>query len=643
MPPSDPPLDRGDAEHAFLRLLFAEAPPEAFEDPVDAARQAGATAEELEHLQEDMVVALRIRATLAERRRREVELSALNETAADLTAMRDLGRVLQAIVRRARALLGTDTSYLTLIDEDQGDTYMRVTDGISRVEFKELRLELGTGLGGLVAQSRSPYTTADYATDERFAHTRTIDDAVTREGLTAILGVPILLGEEVIGVLFAADRRERLFSNREVALLSAFAAHAAVAIENARLFQEAEAAVRDLNEAYTIISAHSQAVERAASSHERLTRIVLEGGGVDDVAEAIAELFAGSLLVVAGDGRILARAGGAEDAWLDDAARGQVEEARNEGRTLRVGADDGGARFISPVLAGTEHLGTLLLWPSAEPDEADLRTLERAGLVTALLLLNQRSVAEAEQRVQGELLSELLTADDNDAEGLRQRAQLLGTDLDRPHAVIVARAPQVARHHAASAAAALAAELGGMGGSNQGDMVLVVPAADAGEVAAGAGRRLSGVLGGCVTAGAAGPVTGVTAIPDAYGEAARCLRVLVALGRTGETATPADLGAYSLLLSQLGRQDLARFIRRTIGPLLDYDEQRGTSLVATLEAYFTHGGNLARTAEALHIHVNTLYQRMDRIGRLVGADWVEPDRALQLHLAVTFERLQHAI
>jgi DNA-binding PucR family transcriptional regulator len=85
-------------------------------------------------------------------------------------------------------------------------------------------------------------------------------------------------------------------------------------------------------------------------------------------------------------------------------------------------------------------------------------------------------------------------------------------------------------------------------------------------------------------------------------------------------------------------RDAGGFVRRTIGPLLDYDARRGTDLVATLDQYFAQGGSLARTRTVLHVHVNTVAQRLERIGRLLGEDWNTPDRALELQLALKLHR-----
>ncbi|MCC3264165.1 hypothetical protein LLE87_38995, partial [Paenibacillus polymyxa] len=69
---------------------------------------------------------------------------------------------------------------------------MRVTDGTVSARFQALRLPMGAGLGGLVAQTAAPYATADYFADGRFRHTVEINDGVRDEGLVAILGVPLI-------------------------------------------------------------------------------------------------------------------------------------------------------------------------------------------------------------------------------------------------------------------------------------------------------------------------------------------------------------------------------------------------------------------------------------------------------------------
>lgn len=660
--PADPPrtIASGSEEVPFLKLLVEEAPADAFDAPVAAARAAGASREEVDRLNEAAVLALQVRSVLHERRRRENELKALYETAGDLIAIRDVEQVLQAIVRRARRLLGTDTAYLTLIDEQRGDTYMRVTEGTVGEEFRQLRLPLGVGLGGLVAETCRPSFTSDYLDDPRFVHTDRIDGAVASERIQAILGVPLMVGEQVLGVLFASDRNERHFSPDEVNLLSSLGAHAAIAIENARLFQEAQRAVAELNAANEFVQGHSEAVERAAAVHERLTGIVLEGGDLDAVGAALTAVLGASLVVVDESGRVLVRAGDRPPDDVDGLEEA-LTRARHGGRTVRFedsggedgdgtagsgedGAGEDGAGqlsrgcWVTAVVAGSEHLGALVLRSDRELDGADLRTLERAAQVTALLLLNRRSVAEAEHRLRGEFLEDLLGHAHRDPEGLRRRAMLLGLDLDQRHAALVGSGGD--RRRMLAAASHLTAARGGFV-AERGQAIAVFVAETEPRQAADLLRDELGRADRDISVvGAAGPASGPAALASAYVDADRCRRALLALGRDGETATAAELGVYALLFNESGRTELDAFVERTLGPIEAYDEERGTALAESLQAYFQEGGNVTRAAERLHVHVNTLYQRLDRIDALLGRSCQDPEVGLELHLACRIRRLQ---
>ena len=140
-----------------------------------------------------------------------------------------------------------------------------------------------------------------------------------------------------------------------------------------------------------------------------------------------------------------------------------------------------------------------------------------------------------------------------------------------------------------------------------------------------------------MTLAAAGPAAGPRGLAAAHAEAVRCLRALQVLGRTGEGACAAELGFLGVLLG--GGHDVDGFVTATLGPLLDYDARRGTELVRTLTAYFGCGGSLTRAKDELHVHVNTVVQRLDRIQALLGPDWNSPERALELQLALRLHLL----
>ena len=624
----------------YLELLAREAAAIEFEAPLAQARTRGADPAELADLEAAKLAALRVRSLLERRRRREDELSALFDTANDLAGLHDLDAVLHAIVHRARTLLGTDVAYMMLNDEQRGDTYIRVTDGSTSARFQALRLSLGVGLGGLVAQRGTAYFTDNYPADQRFRHTGEIDAGVEEEGLVAILGVPMRLGSRVIGVLLAANRSVRPFAPEEVSLLLSLAAHAAVAIDAAALLAGTRAALDELSQANAVIRAHSESIERAAAAHERMTAVVLRGGGVAEVAAAVTEVLGGALVVLDAAGRPLAEvpapAGDPPAGPVPD----QVLAAVARSRQARQAVPHDGY-WVAAVVAGSADLGALVLYPAGALDDAGTRILERAALVTALLLLFRRTVAEAEGRVRGELLDELISRPVRDAEALRARAGRLGVALDGEYALVVVRDDRLAgagRARALSWAGSYAAARGGLAADREHRVVLLLPGTDPGPAARAIARDLGRILGHPVTAGAAGPVRPPHGIAAGYRDADRAAAALVALDRAGTGAAIAELGFAGLLLGE--ERDVAGFLAGTIGPVLAYDQRRGTALTRTLAAYFGAGASLSRAAEVLHVHVNTMTQRLDRVAQLLGPDWQAPDRALEIQLALRLHRMR---
>jgi GAF domain-containing protein/PucR-like helix-turn-helix protein/diguanylate cyclase with GGDEF domain len=557
--------------------------------PAEAAEWAAATE-----------AALRVRHTLVEHQRREAELSALVDTASDLARLRDPDAVLRSIVHRVRMLLGVDVSYLSLNDDVGGQTYMRVTEGSVSALFQQLSLGIGEGLGGLVAQTARPYATPDYFADERFDHTHTIDTAVRDEGLVSIIGVPLTLGSRVIGVLYAADRALRTYSPEEVALLSSLADHAAIAIDNAQLLAETRRA--------------NSAIRRAEEVHDRLTALVLRGADVPEVAAAMAQVLDGGIVLHDATGVELACVGTAVMPPASVIARAQAS-----GRAV-----SNGDIWVCAALAGPELLGSLVLTGRSSLPDADRLLFERAGLVTALLLLLRRSVAHVEEQVRGELLTDLLTAPDRSPGTLIARGRRLGVDLTVPHTVLIAHADGVSRGRLAAAAAGYAALVG----VHAEQVVLLAAGGDPEKLA----QTLGGAVGCPVTVGAAGPATGPVELAAAHAEAGRCLRALRALGQDGKGASLSGLGFVGVLLGD--RADVNGFLRGTLGPVLDYDARRGTELIRTMRTYFECGSSLTRAKDVLHLHVNTVVQRLDRIASLLGTDWQAPERALELQLAL---------
>ena len=591
---------------------------------------------ELDAPETERDLALRIREDFDRRRRREAELSTLVETARDLASLSDPKGVLDAIVRRARALLATDLAYLTLFDPEHGDTYMRATDGSISAEFQSVRLSLGDGLGGLAAKTRKAYWTADYFADHRFQHTGVIDHAVADEGIVAICGTPLIAVDDFVGVLFAANRSPRPFTHDEVALLSSLATLAAVSLVQVRAMAETEHALAALFEAHETVRRHTAGVERAAAAHDRFADLVLGGGGADDITKALVDLLGGWAVVLDDAGVRRSEAGTAPAGAADPTDRDPLADAPPAASAIGSGRlTRQGDRYAVGIAAGHEALGLLVLGGlELSADDADLRTVERAAMVTALVMLFERQTADAQQQMRTDLVADLVAGRGDRAE-LTTAARAYGLDPARQFCLLALVGEDAGARRALALSAHAAVGSRGIVGEHDGVVVALVTETDAGALASSVSARIGRVAG--TTVAGVGPLDDVAAVPAAFTEAVRTVRAMVALGHAGTGAAAADLGFAGLVVGS--EPDVGDYVRRILGPLLEYDAARGTDLVGTVEAYFAAGGSPRHTATTLHVHVNTVAQRLERVAALLGATWQQPDRALELQLALRLRRL----
>jgi DNA-binding PucR family transcriptional regulator len=576
-------------------------------------------------------LAHQIRESFSANNRRERELEALFETARDLAALREPEEVLNTIVRQARKLLTADLAYITLFDREAGDTYVRATSGSLSPEFQSVRVPLGAGLGGLVASSQQTYWTPNYFVDERFKHMTSINSAVADEGIVAVCGTPLTVKDEFVGVLFAAERSERNFQHAEVALLMSFATLAAVSIAQAGVLRDTQAALAALSEAHETVRRRTQDVERAAAAHDRFLEALLAGGGLDDITLALGELLGGWVALVDADGRHRSSFGG--PTGLDEGALSLVldrdkSEQRLPGRLL-----SGGGVHSVALAAGRDPLGTLVVGGIPNPDPGDTRTIERAAVVSALVLLFEREVLESHRQAVADLVSDLIALRGDRADRIQAlraqdlSAQSLSIAVARPPRGIARRSLVMTLHTVLDRPALIA--------EHDGDVVVIVAEKDPSELADVMTRLLSSH--GATTVAASGPFDDIDRVPTAYAEAQRTLAALIALGHEGTGAAASDLGFAGLVVGD--EPDIRDYVCRAIGPLVEYDADHDTDLVATLEAYFASRSSPRRTGEILHVHRNTVVQRLERIDSLLTRDLRDADFALEAQLALRLRRL----
>ncbi len=167
-------------------------------------------------------------------RTNEKRLAALNEVSAIVSQSLELQDVLNAAADKVREIMDVEVILVFLLDEDSQELELKTYRGVSEEFVAGLKgLKVGEGFNGQVAKTGEPLVVEDASQDPTLTR-----EVMKREGIQAMLIVPLKAKGKVLGTLCVASCGPRQFPSEEIELLSHVANHIGVAIENARLYQE---------------------------------------------------------------------------------------------------------------------------------------------------------------------------------------------------------------------------------------------------------------------------------------------------------------------------------------------------------------------------------------------------------------------
>jgi len=211
------------------------------------------------------------------------ELTALGEVSRALSSTLDLETVLNTIVARANQLAGTESCTVYEYDEDTQEFHLRATDNLDEEVVAVARrtsIRRGEGAQGRMAVTREPVQITDIANED--AYRGPLRDVLLRTGTRALLAVPLLRDDRLVGGLTVNKKTPGEFSPEVVDLLRTFATQSAVAIQNARLFREIEDKGRELE-----IASRHKSQFLANMSHELRTPLNAIIGYTELIADSI--------------------------------------------------------------------------------------------------------------------------------------------------------------------------------------------------------------------------------------------------------------------------------------------------------------------------------------------------------------------
>lgn len=402
-----------------------------------------------------------------------------------------------------------------------------------------------------------------------------------------------------------------------------------------------------------IVNGHYALLQRAEEVHRRCTEALLGGGGVPQVLGILAAFSDNPVFLETTDGELLYAAGsgpeGAEPLQVWEGLRCRPKDAPPAGSVL---VDVPGGGPTGSVRA------RLVLLPVRSPLAPVHRlAAERAAGILAVVLMQARQEEELAARGRGDFLTDLAEGR-VPARDAPAQARVLGfRPGDGPLLPVVMRLGDALHPGGGWAvlARAVAEELVSVGvpvllgvRPVEGRVPLLLGMRSESDRAALADRVAAALRAGVERAGmqrpgARQPVV-VVGVAGGWAAASAGLRhaaetAIAAQGLADRPWYDARRLDIDLLLWRLrDHRDLAAFVDRAIGPLRDHDHRAKPPLLPTLETYLAHAGRKAETARELHLNRQTLYNRLARIGELLGTDLEDPQTVLTLSLALRARR-----
>jgi PucR family transcriptional regulator, purine catabolism regulatory protein len=405
-----------------------------------------------------------------------------------------------------------------------------------------------------------------------------------------------------------------------------------------------------------ILDVQSVRLQRAAEIHDRFTKIVLSGGGLRQIAEALAESIAMPVAIVDGHWGVLAHTATVDEMVIEALPDVPTEPSPiGELGALSVAGRDAIAQAI---LVGGERHGTIVaLGRARDLGDDELEALDYAATVAALRLVQARAVAEADRRFQAVCLEELVTGHVTDREALLERSAAFEWDLSTPRAVLVAEfheldgrpigqlagsSDELVARQRLYEAARLTLGQGAIVWERTAGIAALIAVTGRGrdaaraaalELRAESSRRQPGAV---VDIGIGRPATDPLRLDESYREARGALAVAAWNRGRGEVSLFEELELDRLLFNT-PEADRLTFVDTAIGRLVAHDERHMTNLVETLEVYLATR-KVAVAARRLYVHTNTLANRLERIADVIGPFVDDADRCLTLGLALRLRR-----
>lgn len=539
-------------------------------------------------------------------------------------------------------LYNKEEGYL-IAQSAQGNFYPQI--------FRQIKLKPGESMTGMTFKAKKCLA---YRNEEEIKkalstltlHNRKLLDRSIPNSFhfTSVISAPIMLKGECIGVISLDSFQHNLtFKQEDLNLLEAITHQAAVALDKSSLYQEKEKTVQKLSNSIEI--------------HTNLANLVLNGEGLQSIMNYIHHTTGQPTLLFDDLGELISSA---YDSSLSSEMINYIKlqaikiilSLENSRSVTDIELYGESYQLVALSLGSKpKSLGILLILSSQKMSELDIAALEHACTVISLELVKEQAIFDTQQRLRGDFVSKLFSGQMD--ETLLQKAKILNLDPNRsyvtlmvnfegstklknngenmmrnllhyanqifldynPQGMAVTLDQQIVvllSYDAKLVSSTITAQLKALARKYLKEIYLKYDI----DGAIGIGRVKSGLIYG----------------HQSYKEASTCINFIQTYHFNDHILSYTDLGVQRFIL-QNSEEELVDFTQEVLGSLIEYEQARKGELLLTLFVYFEQNQNMKKTADALHIHSNTLNYRLKRIEEILSIDLTDSKEIFNIQLA----------
>jgi len=545
-------------------------------------------------------------------------------------------REIAAFQEAVKLTLQADICGMGIIDKVSKNTVLSAPSGRNTNNLSGLIIPSGKGLAGKIQYTQEPFSLENYIDDAGITHHNTADYAVATEGIKSSVGAPMYNGRDILGVIYAWRRNSKKFSKKDLRIMAELGERISEYIENKNYLgdNEKHAIIHNIDDFYTMNY-------KINSYYEQILLSCLNSTKIADAVEILAAFLKHPVIVFDEFLQLRANSPKAiiEETICSENLIAFVKDIQQKDIVPITFQNPALNGMMSTIKIGSNIVGYLYVQQGiVKHIPLEQRFIQAASMIIAMYILIERQVMKVEHSFYGNILNDLLKGSLGNMKELLNQCQRSGLNLNNPHRLIILdyngikeqKIPQsfITNKYKDEFMCAIV------------DNYFVALMQDKGHNAAiqTAKSVLKDVSTKTNKKELLGLVTESCVRPEdysqRYNEACSFLKLVESKDFNGQVISLQQLGPQRLFIHPSNLEYLRTYVLSLFGPLINYDQQKNSSLMDTLIEYFATGCNRKDTAARLYIHLHTLDYRLNRIKSISMLNFTDPQERFNIHMAV---------